>query len=350
MSSTLSTERLTIGYRRPRHPDVEVARDLDLTLQPGELVCLLGPNGAGKSTLMRTLAGMQPALSGRVLLDGREMQQLSPQDLARRLSVVLTEPVNPGSLRAYDLVALGRYPYTDWVGRLREEDRQVVERSLEAVGAVDLAHRPVSELSDGERQKVLIARALAQEPAVMLLDEPTAFLDLPRRVEVMGVLRTLARETGKSVLLSSHDLDLALRSADIIWLISADGAIRQGAPEDLVLNGAFADTFRSAGVTFDHYSGSFHINRDTAGVVTLQGDGLPALWTTRALEREGFCVQPSDAALHANGAGVMVRVQNGSEPINWTVTLDGQEHRHDTIYAMVRFVKQVGAAGALVVK
>ncbi|PMP84292.1 MAG: ABC transporter ATP-binding protein, partial [Roseiflexus castenholzii] len=252
MSATvLATEDLSIGYAPRRAPWRVIADNLNLALHAGEVVCLLGPNGVGKSTLLRTLVGMQPPLSGRVLLDGADIAALSPREIARRLSIVLTERIEVGQLTAYALVALGRHPHTDWTGRLTPHDEDVVRRALEAVDAVNLAARLVHELSDGERQRVMVARALAQEPLVMALDEPTAFLDLPRRVEMMRLLRRLAHEMNRAILLSTHDLDLALRTADTLWLLAPGGVIHVGAPEDLVLNGAFEATFANEGMTFD---------------------------------------------------------------------------------------------------
>ncbi|MBN1963361.1 MAG: ABC transporter ATP-binding protein, partial [Anaerolineae bacterium] len=278
-SPILHTEALATGYAPPRRPQHVVAEGIDVALRAGELVCLIGPNGAGKTTLMRTLAGMLPPLAGRVLLLGEDVHALSPRQRARRLSIVLTERVSVGMLTAYALVALGRYPYTNWSGELTPDDEAVVRWAIQAVGARELADRQVGELSDGERQKIMIARALAQEPALMLLDEPTAFLDLPRRVEMMRLLRELAHGTGRAILLSTHDLDLALRTADRIWLMPQGGAISVGAPEDLVLSGAFEAAFRSEGVVFDAVSGAFRVQEQAAGTVALHGYGLPALWT-----------------------------------------------------------------------
>ncbi|MBC7810485.1 MAG: ABC transporter ATP-binding protein, partial [Burkholderiales bacterium] len=280
----LQTHDLAIGYAPSRRERRIVAQDLNLTLTGGELVCLIGPNGAGKSTLMRTLAGMQPALGGRVLLLGDEVGALKTNELARRLSVVLTERIDVGLLSVFELVALGRYPYTEWSGALNSHDEDVIQWALKAVGAAALANRSVGELSDGERQKALIARALAQEPALMLLDEPTAFLDLPRRVEIMRTLRELARSTGRAILLSTHDLDLALRSADRIWLMPLGGQLQTGAPEDLVLSGAFEAAFRGEGVDFDRATGSFRVSSRNGARVILTGQGLEAVWTARALE------------------------------------------------------------------
>ena len=325
----LEIHDLSIGYAPTRRPVVAVSQHIHATVDAGELVCLIGPNGAGKSTLMRTLAGMQPPLHGRVTLLGDDIHHLPARDLAQRLSVVLTERADVGLLSAYALVALGRHPYTDWSGRLTAHDEAVIRWALEATGAAALAERYVSELSDGERQKVMIARALAQEPALMILDEPTAFLDLPRRVEIMRLLRDLTHQTGRAVLLSSHDLDLALRMADRIWLLPAGGALQVGAPEDLVLNGAFAEAFRSEGVEFDPHTGAFKVNTTSSGRVVVVGEGVAALWTRRALERAGF-------ATGGNGAAPLAQVEVlPGEPASWRVA--GREYL--SIYAMLEAVK-----------
>jgi iron complex transport system ATP-binding protein len=329
----LRTENLAIGYRLSRRQERVVAAGLAVQMEAGEMVCLLGPNGAGKSTLMRTLAGLQPALSGDVWLDGARLQSLSAAELARRLSIVLTERVDVGNLSAFGLVSLGRHPYTDWSGGLSETDRAAVAWALDAVGAMPLAHRPVLELSDGERQKVLIARALAQEPRLILLDEPTAFLDLPRRVEMMGMLRTLARETGRAILLSTHDLDLALRSADRLWLLGGNGLLHAGAPEDLVLSGAFERAFASERVNFDTFSGAFRIERPAAGIVHLHGDGLSRRWTERALEREGYCVDKERAGIPA--AEIVI---DPDAPL-WWLRRDGNEESYPTIGALLRALR-----------
>lgn len=293
----LETHDLAVGYAQRGQTRRTVAQGLNLRLHAGELVCLLGPNGAGKSTLLRSLAGMQHPLHGAVKIAGVDPQQVAPLKLARLLSVVLTERVELGALSVHALVALGRYPYTAWSGRLRPADEAVIQEALAAVGMSAFALRLVNQLSDGERQKVMIARALAQQPRLLLLDEPTAFLDLPRRVELLGILRRLARTSRRAVVLSTHDLDLALRSADQLWLLAPGGALRMGTPEELVLDGAFQDVFHSAEVTFDAESGAFKFQQHPFAPIDLVGgSALPSLWTQRALEREGFVVNGAEAA------------------------------------------------------
>ena len=322
----LQADNLTIGYPGARGTARVVAAGLDVALPAGMLVCLLGPNGVGKSTLLRTLAGMQPPLAGEVFLQGQPLRAYSARMLAQQLSVVLTERVQVGLLTAYELVTLGRHPYTPWTGRLADADHEVVRRSLALVGAAALAPRKVQELSDGERQKVMIARALAQEPALIMLDEPTAFLDLPRRVEVMGILRDLAHAQGRAVLLSTHDLDLALRSADRLWLLTPAGALLEGTPEDLVLSGAFEATFAAEGVRFNRENGAFDIDRPVTGNIDLLGEGLTAIWTTRALERAGYQVTRGP-----NGSARRVQVTPNGDTARWQL----REGRQSDAYASV---------------
>ena len=325
----LQTRDLCIGYAPKRRPRVEVAADIGVELLKGELVCLLGPNGAGKSTLMRTLAGLQKPLAGEVNLEGRDLHGLTESERARLLGLVLTERVDMGNLSAYALVALGRYPYTGWDGRLSHEDEEVVRWAIDAVGARDLASRSVGELSDGERQKVMIARALAQEPAVLLLDEPTAFLDLPRRVEIVQLLRRLAGASDRAVLLSTHDLDLALRCADCLWLLPLDGPLQIGAPEDLVLSGAFQRAF--ADVEFDPAIGSFQLTQEPEGEVGLVGEGLHALWTERALERAGFRV--------AEDAPTCVEIFYDNGDAAWRLHTATGDRVCATLYELVKYLK-----------
>ena len=330
---------LTIGY--PRHGKTSahvISSGIEIELHRGEMVCLLGPNGAGKSTFLRTMAAMQRPLAGRVLFDGTDIHVINSKNLARHLSVVLTERVNAGLLSVYAMVSLGRYPYTDWMGRLTDDDHEAVRRSIEAVGAEDLAHRPISELSDGERQKVMVARALAQEPNVMILDEITAFLDLPRRVEIMRLLRRLAHEHGCAILLSSHDLELAIRCADRIWLMpkGADGTaarILSGAPEDLVLDGAFESVFAGEGIVFDRDAGHFKLHESPIGAAVLSGDGTIASWTARALERLGYRVQ-------REGPGVLqVDVLDRDGRTVWVARQDGRMSHHHSIGELVSSIR-----------
>jgi iron complex transport system ATP-binding protein len=324
----LTAEDLAVGYFSPKKTPRVVAGPLRLALWPGELVCLLGPNGAGKSTLLRTLAGLQPPLGGRLDLGSTAITSLSASERARQLSIVLTDRVDSGNLTVRELVRLGRHPHTGWLGGLSAHDEAQVQAALVATGTTAFAGRPLGELSDGERQKVLLARALAQDTPIVLLDEPTAHLDLPNRVSLMRLLHRLARQNGKAILLSTHELDLALQAADRVWLLPADGQLRTGTPEDLVLSGAFAAAFAREGLAFDPATGTFALHAPTGPAVQLVGDGAAAFWTRRALEREGFV--PTTAA-----TGLRVTAPGGPAT-TWTSQAAGQPAQaHATMEALL---------------
>lgn len=323
-TAALRTEKLAVGYRTFRRAPVEVLEELDLQVEAGEFVCLLGPNGTGKSTLLRTLAGLQRPLSGELWLGGTEMRRLGRLEVARLVSVVLTTREDLGLLSAYDVVALGRFPHTGWGGRLSQRDRAIVAWAIRAVGVRELAERPVVELSDGERQRVMIARALAQEPTLILLDEATAFLDVPSRVEITSLLRQLARENGVGILLTTHDLDLALQTAQTVWLLDGERRMRVGAPEDLVLSGAVEETFRGADLSFDEGARSFRVRRDGSGRARVYGgagDRLGLTLTQALLEREGFSLVKGGGDMRGV---VEVELRVEGERRRWVVRREGE--------------------------
>ena len=313
--AALRTRDLAVGYRT-RRTRRAVLEHVNLAVDSGELVCLLGPNGIGKSTLLRTIARMQPALWGRVELGGVDLRSVSHAELARRLGVVLTERVAVEALTVRQLVGLGRYPHSGWFGGLTDHDRNVMDWAIDAVAARHLANRDFSRLSDGERQRVMIARALAQEPVLLLLDEPTAFLDVPSRVELMALLRQLTRERPLAVVVSTHDLELALRTADTIWLVMPGGELLTGAPEDVVLSGAIGQAFEGRQIRFHPEERSFRLLTGSGGAASVHGSGLRAALAMAVLEREGYEVVSADASaqtlsVHALDAGWRLRTDEG---------------------------------------
>lgn len=319
----------------------EIARGLDFELRAGRLVALLGPNGAGKSTLLKTLAGLLPPLGGEILLGPTSLGNLTNEERARQLAVVFTERATPPHLSARELVALGRHPHTAWLGRLSEADHQAIDSALAAVGAVALAERNVDELSDGEAQRVAIARALAQEAKVLLLDEATAFLDLPRRVETFELLRRLAHEEGKAILLSTHDLDLALRSADELWLLAPPGELFRGAPEELVLEGTFGRVFTSPAVHFDVDEGAFRFATPRRGLIALElGDAPPrqGIWLRRALERLGWQIGATAEADTSNGA--CISIEEISAGLVFVLKRNGTRQQFARLGALIEELEQ----------
>lgn len=233
---TLSFRNLTIGYA-----DRVLAHDVSATLKPGSLVCLLGRNGVGKSTLLRTMAGLQPPMSGSVYVDSSDISMLSLAERAHAIGVVLSSRADSEEMTVGELVALGRSPYTGFFGKLSDADRRVVDHSLSLVGISHLSTRRVVTLSDGERQKAMIARTLAQQTPIILLDEPTAFLDFPSAVDVFRLLRRLAHDEHKTVLMTCHDIQLALRMADSIWLFDNSLSVHQTPLSESVLRSFLGD-------------------------------------------------------------------------------------------------------------
>lgn len=292
---TIQLHDLSTGYCS-RHEEKVISQHLELAIAPGEVVMLMGPNGSGKSTLMHTMAGLLPPLSGEVIISGKPLSSLKMKELARLLSLVLTERIPAGNMSISDIVAVGRYPYTGFRGSLRPEDKAVIHEALTACHLDGMQERLYSTLSDGEKQRVMIARALAQETPLILLDEPTAHLDLPSRLEVTTMLRTLARSLGKSILISTHELDLALGWADTIWLMDRAGKIVSAAPEDLILDGHIERVFGAPGLSYDQERGEFSIRQSGGKKICLRGEGLRYIWTSRALQRLGYEVTPSTGA------------------------------------------------------
>jgi iron complex transport system ATP-binding protein len=278
----------------------------DVSVAPGEFICLLGRNGQGKSTLLRTLAGFIPPVAGQALLDGRPVRDWSAAERARKIAVVLTDRPQVPALRVTELVEMGRQPYTGWSGALSAEDRRIADEALERVEGTHLRDRYVDSLSDGERQRVMIARALAQQPRIMLLDEITAFLDLPSRVTIVSTLRRIAREAGVSIILSSHDLELSLGSADRLWLLPGGGRFVDGAPEDVALSGALGEAFDQPNLSFSLERGRFETHAARRGLALVKAEGVVRSWLIRGLERLGF-----EVAASADHADVVVSYADG---------------------------------------
>lgn len=316
----ISTRNLEIGFPSGgRRVPITVASHIDVSLHRGAVVCLLGPNGSGKSTLIRTLAGLHAPLSGTIRLSGEEINRLTVREVSREVSTVLTDPLSVGNLSVYELVAFGRSPYTGWFGTLDRKDEEKVAWAIDSTGIAPFVDRDVLHLSDGELQKVMIARALAQDTSAILLDEPTAHLDLPNRVAIIRLLRRLAHQTRKAVLLSTHELDLALKAADVLWLIDREGGVVAGTPEDLVLDGTFEAVFARDSFNFDRATGSFRLHEPPRGPIDLNGDAIGVFWTRRALERSGYRVSES------HGTGLQVEVQPSGQAYRWQISCEGKQ-------------------------
>lgn len=333
-TAVLRTSALAIGYRQ-NGKTVSVCRGLDLALHKKQFVCLLGANGAGKSTLLRTLSGVLPPLGGDVYVAGTNIGQLSKAALAHKVSLVLTDTVQAGNLSVYTVLTLGRYPYSGWLGMLNATDRAIIREAAEATGICAFLDKNIHELSDGERQKVMIARALVQDTPVIILDEPTAHLDLPNRVAIVRLLRSLVQRTGKSVLLSTHELDLALQAADRLWLMMPNQSMLCGAPEDLILDGTFEGAFRREGFEFNRATGTFQVHTPEPGkTIHLSGAAQEVFWTGRALQREGyFLTERADCPTR-----VYAGMYNGTA--GWTVRHHDSTCMFNTVAGLLEHLQQ----------
>lgn len=248
-SPVISTKNLTIGYRS-KQKEIVIQEKLDLDVIPGELICLIGPNGCGKSTLLHTLSGLIAPLCGQVYINNQNQKTLSLHKRAKQMSFVLTDELNIPLMTVYELVSLGRNPYTGWRGNLQSEDTDIIDNSLKQVKLNGFEQRTVVSLSDGEKQRASIAKALAQDTPIILLDEPTAHLDINNRIEILILLARLAHETKKAILLSTHELELALELADNIWLMD-NKRMNVGKPDNLINNGLIQEIFHGESYAFD---------------------------------------------------------------------------------------------------
>ena len=239
---TITIRNLATGYKG-KHKTHIVARDINASIYAGELTCLLGANGAGKSTLLHTLSGFLPKLSGEIRIMNKEVEKYSDADMSKVISVVLTEKCDLRNMTVEEMVALGRSPYTGFWGVLKKGDKEIVSRAIAGVGIEVLTGRMMHTLSDGEKQKVMIAKALAQETPVIFLDEPTAFLDVVSRIEIMTLLHRLASEEKKAILLSTHDIEQALVLSDRLWLLTREEGLQCGVTEDLILHNRMDSLF-----------------------------------------------------------------------------------------------------------
>ena len=311
----LRTEQLTIGYREGKK-EIIILEGVDLSLRSGELVCLMGPNGIGKSTLIRTLCGLQEPLKGDVYITDQPINAISDVDRSKLVSVVLTDKLQGGNLTVQELIEMGRYPYQNWLTKFGQEDHKAIERAIDAISLNDILNKKVHQLSDGQAQRAMIARALVQDGEVMILDEPTAHLDLNNRVEVMRLLRRLAHNFNKSILMATHELDLALQLADKLILVQPDGKIVEGIPEDLILNGRLDETFVLKGYDLKTGKAEFKPFRDRK--IALNAEGYYYLWAKNALERNGYEIddkRSSATIVEVSGDGITFecRLKSGSE-------------------------------------
>ncbi len=295
----------------------------------GELIAVIGRNGIGKSTLLRTIAGLLPAMGGGIEIEGRKIEEYSRNQLSLKVGYISTEPVRVSNLKVFDLVSLGRFPHTDLFGRIEESDKKAILDALAKTGLTEFSQRNINEISDGERQRALISMVLAQDTDIMIMDEPTAFLDISNRIEIMHLLHRLTRGKNKTIIFSTHDFSTAISQSDKIWMISGEGML-EGAPEDIMLKGAFRSLFDENKVDFNPIDGSFTIRHQEKGSVAVKGIGELRFWTEKAVVRAGYNV--------VEGKGIP-EIEAPQKPgQGWKFLKDNESREFGTIYDLISWI------------
>lgn len=322
---------LTVGYRK-EDTFFPLVGPVDISINGGELIGVIGRNGIGKSTLLKTIAGLLKPLMGNVIIEGKKLTEYRRSELAEIIGYISTEQIKVDSMKVTELVELGRYPHTSWSGRLSETDNEKILFAMEKTGILSLRERFVNELSDGERQKAMIARLLAQDTDILIMDEPIAFLDIRNKYEIIHLLRSISTDKNKIVIFSGHDLSLIMDLCDRLWLI-ADSRIYDGAPEDLVLNGLMNKLFDDNGIVFSESDITFRISREYLADIKIKGDGVYRFWTEKAVSRAGF-----RAVSHK--ASISVSVERDDNGLYWTYKSDtGESPKLRTVLELLQWIK-----------
>ncbi|PLX15278.1 MAG: hypothetical protein C0599_16970 [Salinivirgaceae bacterium] len=320
---------LSVGYETGRQQRTVIPK-INLRASQGNLIALVGANGSGKSTLLRTLAGIQSPIKGSISIDNKPIESYSRHDLAEKLSFVGTHYDMHAMMRVHQVVSYGRYPYTNILGHLHPTDKMIIRKAMHDTGIFHLRDAFISEISDGEKQRVLIARSLAQDTNIILLDEPTAFLDVKNKFEILHLLGRLAHEKRKIILFSSHDLQIVLGTADLLWFIDHKKII-QGLPEEMVLKNTINELFRHSEVYFDAENNEFRIQRRHNFCVRLLGSGALYKWTERALDRLHIKVDN-------RCSGPAIHIEQKDQEIVWTVNPD---NKGDEFFALQDLIQHL---------
>ncbi len=329
VKSILSFSDLEIGFTSGKFRHV-LLPPLHGSAAKGELIAVIGKNGIGKSTLLRTFAGLQDVIAGKLTIDDRNIDDFSRLQLSSKIGYISTEIIKVSNMRVYDLVSLGRFPHTNWLGRIEAADHNMIMEAISKTGMMEFIDRPVAELSDGERQRAMIAMVLSQDAGIMIMDEPTAFLDISSKYEIIHLMNELTINRHKTVIFSTHDLATAVSQADKIWLLKEQG-LTEGAPEDLMIEGSFETLFDSKNVVFNSNDGSFTLRNEEKGRIIVRGEGSKRYWTEKALVRAGYGIVESEPAIE-------VEVPSSSNS-TWKCRINGLSGEFDSVYGLVNWIR-----------
>jgi iron complex transport system ATP-binding protein len=328
----LSLSQASIGFHK-KHENKQLLENVNLQVKTGELIGLIGRNGAGKSTFIRCIVRLQKLLHGSIHIQNRNIEEINPNEFAQLVAYVSSSLEYAETMTVRELVSLGRFPYTNWIGKLTSRDIELVNSALESVGIDQLSERKLSEISDGERQKAMIARTLAQDTQMIILDEPTAFLDLPSKYDIISLLHDLTRK-GKTVIYSTHDLNIAIRFSDKIWLIDAK-SIHDGSPEDLILDNTIAGIFDSEKIHMNILSGDFELRKEYDKSICIKSD-IPEFyyWTCQALQRAGYKVVAFNKDIP------LIIIEKQDNKIFWIIQRFNENMRFSSIFDMLTELQQ----------
>jgi len=332
--SFFRTENLQLGYNISKNKNY-ILDNINLEASKNELVCLIGKNGSGKSTLLKSFAQIHDIYNGNIFIENHNIKNIGLKYKAKKISFVTTEIINVTNLKVKDLVMLGRFPHTNWIGKTEIKDKDEIYNSLEKVGMLAFANKFVNELSDGERQRVMIARSLAQDTDIILLDEPTAFLDLNNKYQLIKLLHNLAKEKNKLIIFSTHDLNIVLKLVDKVWLI-IDNKIISGSPEDIVLNNYLVDIFKNSELKFDYAKMDFDFEfakKYSIDLINKTDSEIHNNLTIKALERINFFVDKK------NDSKIIILNQNNI--YKWILKKQSSEIEFDNIYKLIQHLSLI---------
>jgi iron complex transport system ATP-binding protein len=325
--SILSMQNTDFGYYTKSGKNTLLS-GINLEVGKSELIGLAGRNGSGKSTMLRTIVRLQESLNGAILLNGKNIREFNKYEFAKMVAFVSTGVVEQEVMTIRELVSLGRFPYTNWIGSLLPEDHEIIDNCLNMVGITFLADHKICEVSDGERQRAMIARTLAQNTPVIILDEPTAFLDLPAKYDLINLLYDLTRK-GKTIIYSSHDLNITMKFSDKLWIIDEDH-VYEGSPEDMILNNTISRIFESDKIAFNQGNGDFELKRTSDKAVLLTGDDPIILnWTKQALTRNGFRLTTRESTVPS------IEIKKEKDRIIWKLQNEKQNLSCESIYELL---------------
>lgn len=333
---TIELRNVVIGYKNTNYNDFSYP-EISIQTNAYEFIALIGRNGVGKSTLMRSISKLQKTISGEIFISGKPISNTSHKTLSQLISYIPAEPAHSANTSVYNFVSLARYPYHGWFNSLTENDHKLISKGVEIAGLQKLVHRELNLLSDGERQRAMIAFAIAQDTPIVLMDEPTAFLDVPNKLEILRLLKELS-STGKTIIISTHDITTVINIVDTMWLMLPEG-IEVGAPEDIVINNKIDKLLTNTPITYNVNTGGFQYNKiQNSNAKIISNNKIATEWTKRALERNGYRVIDNNSELIPE---LILEISECESKYNWQIMSDRDKPKFQSLREVFVYLKNV---------